>query len=137
MVTSPALIETNHGEWEGKPVSYIKKRWPDMYQAWVTHPVDVAFPGGETFNEIEERVTCWWDDFVRTVKGTVVVVSHDNIIRILLVHLLHMDGNALWTFELQPTGITTIEITDKETVVCINDTNHLGGLEANLANHAL
>jgi len=137
MVTSPAIIETNHGAWEGKSVSYIQKRWPDMYQTWLTHPADIAFPGGETFDEIEKRVTRWWDDFVRTVKGTVVVVSHDNIIRILLVHLLHMDGNALWTFELQPTGITTIDVVGKTVVVCINDTNHLGGLEANLANHAL
>lgn len=138
MLINPAIIETNHGAWEGKPVAYIQKRWPDMYQTWVTRPADIAFPGGETFDEIERRVTRWWDDFVRTVKGIVVVVSHDNIIRILLVHLLRMDRNALWTFELQPTGITTIKLLGNKIVVaCLNDINHLEGLEANLANHAL
>jgi broad specificity phosphatase PhoE len=138
MVTSPAIIETNHGNWEGKRVSYIQKKWPDVYQTWITHPDRVVFPGGETFGEIETRVLCWWRDLACPMKGNVVVVSHDNIIRILLIHVLHMNRSALWKFQLQPTGITTIERNENTTVVvCINDTHHLEGLEANLANHAL
>jgi len=137
ITVEPRIIETNHGLWEGKPVAYIQKKWPDIYKTWLDQPVDVTFPGGETLEGIMRRVVAWWDGFVHTAKGTAIVVSHDNIIRMLLVHLLHMDGNALWTFQLQPTGITTIDVVGKTVVVCINDTNHLEGLEANLANHAL
>jgi broad specificity phosphatase PhoE len=137
LITENMIMETNHGLWEGRKIAYIQKKWPDIYQTWLTHPVDVAFPEGETFDTFMERVVVWWQRFVRTAKGTIVVVTHDNFIRMLLVYLLRMNGNSLWTFQLQPTGIITVNTVGTKTKIEeINDKNHLEGLEANLAKHA-
>jgi len=135
--TEQAIIETNHGLWEGNRVARIKKQWPSVYKTWINNPVDTVFPDGESYKEIKTRVTFWWAHFIKQVSGTTIVVTHDNIIRLLLIHLMNMEGNATWKFQLQPTGITTIDCAGTPIVVCINDTNHLEGIEANLANHAL
>ena len=133
------IMETNHGEWEGKRVSDIARKWPGTYRMWATKPSRVRFPNGETFNDLQKRVWRWW---LATVPyftgGPTVVVTHDNVIRIILAGVLGMPADSMWTFELQPAGITVMDVIKrKTTVVVINDTGHLRGLEANLAKHAL
>lgn len=132
------IIETNHGAWEGKRAADIARQWPGMYRLWATKPSRVRFPGGETFGDLQKRVWRWWIDTAPHCTGTTVIVTHDNVIRIILAGILGMPADSMWTFELQPTGITTIEVVRKKaTVLALNDTGHLRGLHANLAKHAL
>lgn len=134
----PRIIETNHGQWEGQSVETIKKRWPQIFQLWQSEPAKTAFPGGETFAATRTRTLAWWQMLLDTAQGTTVVVAHDNVIRAVLVELLHMEPNTMWGVELEPAAITTVKFVDGKVKVCaINDINHLEGLRANLANHAL
>lgn len=134
----PEIIETNHGQWEGKPVLMIKDQWPREYRIWQTEPSRAEFPGGETYAETRERTMRWWNEFLPIAHGTTVVVTHDNIIRAILVDTLAMQPDALWNMELQPAAITKVTRVDNNVkVTAVNDTNHLEGLRANLANHAL
>ena len=134
----PEIIETNHGEWEGEEVAAIKEKWPTEFEMWQVAPSHVQFPNGESFEETRTRVLNWWREFHPTVRGAVVVVTHDNILRTLITDTLGMHPDLMWRFELQPTAVTTIKVTDgKVKVGTINNTNHLEGLQANLANHAL
>jgi len=132
------IMETNHGDWEGKRISDIKRRWPVIYRTWTTKPSQVRFPDGETFDDLQRRVWGWWLATIPEFTGPTVVVTHDNIIRIILAGVLRMHADNLWTIEIQPAGITIVDVTKgKTTVSAINDTGHLRGLEANLAKHAL
>ncbi len=134
----PKIIETNHGDWEGNAIGAIRDRWTREYALWQSAPSQAAFPGGETFAQTRMRTMDWWNELLPAVYGTTVVVTHDNIIRSLLVDLLAMDPDKMWNIELQPAAITTIYLKgDEVKVSAVNDTKHLEGLRSNLANHAL
>ena len=134
----PDIIETNHGAWEGEEVRTIKDKWPIEFDMWQNSPSCVLFPEGEAFEDTRTRVLDWWKSFFPTVRGTTVVVTHDNILRTVIANTLGMHPDLMWRFELQPTAVTTVKVIGGQVKVgIINDTNHLEGLQANLANHAL
>lgn len=137
VLTDPLIIETNHGEWEGQHKHIIEETWPKIYQTWINTPGGTIFPNGEKFTDTQQRVLNWWKNIIHTKKDTL-VVTHDNIIRIVLADTLKQDINTIWGFTLNPTGITEIEITNGfPTVKYINNIEHLAGLVDNIALHAL
>lgn len=136
--TEMLIRETNHGDWEGKPKQEIDRRWPKLYKKWQRFPSRVTFPEGEQFIETQERVLRWWHEICQNDPHDTLVVSHDNIIRILIAHVFNMKLNKIWKFHLQSTGVTEVDVvTGKATIVLLNDTRHIGRLEADLATHAL
>lgn len=131
------IIETNHGEWERKHKDIIEKSWPEIYKKWQKFPSGVRFPDGEHFLETQKRVVEWWNS-VANGEGDYLVVTHDNIIRILIAKILNMKLNRIWKFHLQPTSVTLIEVEKNiPKLVYLNNYTHLGDLQADLAIHAL
>lgn len=133
----PRLLETNHGDWEGKHKSKIEATWPQIYTQWFTAPKHVVFPRGEPFLKTQSRVLDWWSEIISNPIN-LLVVSHDNIIRIIVAEVLNIDLGNIWQFHLQTAAITVIEIqNNKPKVICLNDTSHLTDLQADLSLHAL
>ncbi|MDP1721783.1 MAG: histidine phosphatase family protein [Candidatus Gottesmanbacteria bacterium] len=134
----PQIIETNHGDWEGKHKDVIKKTWPWIYRKWTRFPSATKFPQGEHFLETQKRVVKWWQIFCQNISSDTLVVSHDNIIRIIVARILNRKLNKIWKFHLQPTAITEVSVAkDKITLVSLGDSKHLGGLDVDLSMHAL
>jgi len=134
----PQIIETNHGDWEGKHKEIIKKTWPWIYRKWSRFPSSTKFPQGEHFLETQKRVLEWWQLFCQNISSDTLVMSHDNIIRIIVARILNRKLNKIWKFHLQPTAITEVSVTkDKITLVSLGDSKHLGGLDVDLSMHAL
>ena len=99
IVTSEVkILETNHGEWEGKHKDVIAKMWPELYQKWNKFPSSVKFPGGEHFLDTQKRVTAWWKDITQGSKNDIMVVAHDNNLRIIIAKVLNMKLNRIWKF---------------------------------------
>lgn len=135
--TEPAVIETNHGKWEGRSKEEIMKNWPDIYNRWFERPAAVVFPGGEAFVQTKRRILNWWKKAMK-YEGNTLLVTHDNIARILIAEILGLDLNSIWKFDLQPTAVTVVEVKDgKARIVCLNDIGHLNKLETDVAMHAL
>lgn len=134
----PQIIETNHGAWEGKHKELIKKTWPWIYKKWTRFPSSTQFPQGEHFLETQNRVLGWWQLFCQNVSADTLVVSHDNIIRIIVARVLNRKLNKIWKFHLQPTAITEVSVTkEKVRLVSLGECKHLGGLNVDLSMHAL
>lgn len=134
---TPEIIETNHGQWEGVEKRMIEKRWPNLYQLWLNKPGEVGFPEGETFRETEKRVLDWWNNLVNK-NGNRLVVTHDNIIRIIVADVLGIDLNNIWKFQLHPAAVTTIEVESGSLrLLELDDKKHLGRLLTDLTVHAL
>lgn len=127
-----ALLETNHGRWEGLTKQTIEKRWPKLYAQWFDDPTHVVFPKGESFHATQKRVLMWWRQI--DPRAHVAIMTHDNILRIIIANTLNLPLSSLWQFHLYPAAITII---DDRRLACLNDTSHLTGLETNLATHAL
>ena len=131
------IIETNHGQWEGKHKDEIRRTWPRLYRKWQRFPSSTKFPDGEHFLETQKRVVIWWREFSQTEKDSL-VVSHDNIIRVIVAKILNMKLNRIWKFHLQPTAITQINSTNgTSALVRLGDGKHLEDLSVNLSMHAL
>lgn len=127
------IIETDHGLWEGLHKDDIANKWPQLYSNWFINPSQIIFPDGESFLQTQTRVINWW---VKTKNDprNILIISHDNILRIIIADVLIMPLDNIWQFHLHPAAITIIE---NNKLVCLNDKNHLIGLETDLSSHAL
>jgi len=78
--THKGLIEADFGEWTGKNLSALRKR-PE----WATvqrYPSGFRFPGGESFTEMQARMTGAVAELVLRHSGeTIVAVSHADTIK--------------------------------------------------------
>ncbi len=133
----PRILETNHGLWEGQPKAEIALKWPDLYKNWMFSPGSAVFPGGEHFIHTQKRVLDWWQSS-RFLGGVTAVVTHDNIIRIIVADIMGLDLNNIWDIELHPAAITEV-ITDagKAVLTQMNYHQHLNGIKSDLQAHAL
>ena len=43
------------GEWENKPKKVVKKKYPDLWNLWLTEPEKLRFPGMETLTQVQGR----------------------------------------------------------------------------------
>jgi len=136
VVEQPALMETNHGQWEGLPKSAIADRWPEVYASWQSTPGQTEFPGGEHFTATANRAHAWLQSLLSN-PGVYMAVTHTNVIQALVTRVLGQDLNQIWDYAIQPTGVTLIESNSPPKIIYINDTAHLNGLESDLTTHAL
>lgn len=134
------IIETNHGKWEGMHKNMIIKNYPETYETWLLNPELANFPEGEEFSHTIKRV----NKFLLTTKWreNTLVVTHDNIVRIIIALIEGSPINNIWSYQIDPTGITTISVvgtngSTRMKVLNCNDTSHLAGINSNLAIHAL
>jgi broad specificity phosphatase PhoE/ribonuclease HI len=121
------LTETDFGEWEGLTFAEASERHPDVHGRWLR---DTALrpPGGETFDEVAERVQRVQERLVADHgPNTVLVVSHVTPIKTLLrmalgagpsiLHRLHLDLASLSIAEFYPDHGASVRL--------VNDTSYL------------
>jgi broad specificity phosphatase PhoE len=129
VLESPGLIETDFGAWEGLTFAEAAERDPELHRAWLSDPA-VPTPGGESFEQVRERVAAVRDELlVRHGGATLVLVSHVTPIKMLLrlgleagpsiLFRLHLDLASLSTVEFYPDGHSSVRL--------VNDTSHLTG----------
>lgn len=120
----PLLIETNHGRWEGQKFVDLESNDSDSWQLWQTQPSQMVFPGGEAFADTAARVFSWWQT-AQTWMDDAVVVTHDNIIQVILTHLHNLPLDRIRDFRIRNTAVTTIELTQPPVIHNIGDISHL------------
>ncbi len=83
------LAEMAYGAWEGKTVAEIRRRWPGMLDQWRADPTGMRPPGGESPEELRERLHDWWTD-ARTQfdDAHLLIVAHSGSLRMLIALLL-------------------------------------------------
>jgi len=90
--TDRGLLECEFGEWTGAKLSDLRKKpeWDTVQH----HPSGFRFPGGESFPEMQTRMTATLDRLAAAHRGqTVVAVSHADPIKAAVAHALgtHLD----------------------------------------------
>ena len=133
-----SIMETNHGLWEGLYKDVIKDKWLDIYNTWQSSPSDAVFPQGDSFKDTKTRVIKWFEHTL-TSQGNTLVVTHDNIIRIIVSHILKENLDNIWEYNIQAASITIIVAKRDHTfkILKIGQVNHLDNLLADLSLHAL
>ncbi|MFI5502734.1 bifunctional RNase H/acid phosphatase [Nocardia asteroides] len=121
------LIETDFGDWEGLTFAEAMQRDPQLHADWLGDP-SIPAPGGESFDQVRERIEGVRRDLVALYPGeNVVVVSHVTPIKTLLqlalgvgpslLYRLHLDLASLCVAEFYPDGGSSVRL--------VNDTSYL------------
>lgn len=95
------------GHWEGLTFTEVYEQYPQAFDDWFNNTRQVKVPGGESFDEVLERVLPALAEIAGAHQGTVLVVSHGGVIRTLLNHL--HGGNGMWETLLEPGSMTFLE----------------------------
>ncbi|WP_040865752.1 bifunctional RNase H/acid phosphatase [Nocardia exalbida] len=121
------LIETDFGEWEGLTFAEAAQRDPGLHARWIGDPT-VAAPGGESFEEVLERVQAALRDLLGRYPGAnVVVVSHVTPIKTLLRLALDAGPALLYRLHLDLASLSIAEfyLDGGSSVRLVNDTSYL------------
>jgi alpha-ribazole phosphatase len=91
------LCEIDFGDFEGLTYDEIAMRYPAIYRQWMESPTEVQFPHGESFAGMRVRVLRAFEAIrERHEDGTVAIVTHGGVIRIVLAWALEMPDRCLF-----------------------------------------
>lgn len=114
------FIETDFGAWEGLTFTEAAERDPDLHRRWL-QDANIKPPGGESFDDVLQRVRRGRDRIVAAHEGaTVLVVSHVTPIKMLLrlaldagpgvLYRLHLDLASLSIAEFYSDGASSVRL---------------------------
>lgn len=83
------LKELNFGVWEGK---YWNNLPETGYREWLNNFFELKCPGGESYNDLIERVSDFFEDLIKTKNKKVAIVSHAGVIRVIACMLTNQDA---------------------------------------------
>jgi len=129
-VVSPGLNDLKFGEWEGMPVTEVKKKYPILFAEWEQTPHLVKIPGGESLDNVAKRATALVKEVTARHKDTVVFVAHRVVTKVLILALLGLDNSHFWRVKHDTAAITTFTL--EKTGWCLvehNNTSYLKPLE--------
>ena len=101
------LIDFNYGKWQGLPHQEVKDKYNELYTEWTSRPDKVKIPAGESLNDVRKRAIGVVDEVTAKYEGTVVLISHRVVNKVLICALLGLDNSHFWNIRLDTCGITT------------------------------
>ena len=113
--TEADLMEWNYGEFEGRTTPEIRAELnDDSWLIWDSH-----IPHGEQLNDIAARVDRVITESLPTVRngGTVVLVAHGHVLRILTARWLGLSPIHARYFALSPATISTLGFEHEQRVI--------------------
>lgn len=121
------LNEIDNGRLEGMTEAAIQETYPEIWQAFVAKTADFRFPGGETGLEAQARLLSFLHDMEQGHPDeTIVLASHEGLIRLLACTILHAPVYARWNLRVDYCGITEIafeQATGRWTLIRFNQAN--------------
>lgn len=121
------LNDIDYGAWQGLTHDEARARWPAEFATWRSAPHLARPPGGETLQDLLARAASMLREITSDhPDGTVVLVGHDSINRVILSHVLELSLSRYWLFKQEPCTINELDFIDGEfSVRTINETYHL------------
>jgi probable phosphomutase (TIGR03848 family) len=124
------LLECDFGEWTGRPLKELMKL-PE-WRAVQRYPSSFRFPGGESFSEMQTRITDTVNRLGHQHPGqAIVLVSHADPIKAAVAHALGTHIDLFQRIVISPCSVTAIAYGElSPTVLTVNSTSSgLDGLK--------
>ncbi len=127
IITCDELKEMNFGFVEGLTFAEINRLYPELGKTlsdWKAHPV---FPGGESFDALNERV----HKFLGMIRKhapdeTVLIVAHNGILRLVVCNLLAIPIEHWLQMRVDPASLSIMETYPQVAILgLLNDVSHL------------
>lgn len=127
MIVKPldALGEVRFGAWQGRSLSRLRRE--PLWHLVQMYPSRVVFPAGESFREAQMRAVDALEALAKHHdRQRIVVVSHSDIIKLVLAHYLGMHLDFFQRIEVSPASLSVLSLgPDRPIVRCINEASHL------------
>ncbi|MBI5969174.1 MAG: histidine phosphatase family protein [Deltaproteobacteria bacterium] len=132
VISAPAFIDIDFGEWHGIPLKEVKEKYAELYRLWREQPQKVTFPGGENLAKVRARA---WQGLMRMLQEnpekTILIVSHRVITKVLICAILGLDDSHFWQIKQDTTAVNCFEHSRGIFITSlINDTCHLKSIHA-------
>jgi probable phosphomutase (TIGR03848 family) len=125
----PGVIEIDYGTWTGRAFTSLRrlKLWQEFHGGTPSVP---RFPGGETLAEAQRRAVAAVEEVLeRHPKETVAVVTHGDIVALVLAHYAGIHIDLFQRLEVAPASVTAIVAGDGPPKIRrVNDTGTLRDL---------
>ena len=123
---APGLIDFDFGKWQGLPHHEVKQRYRELYTEWIKNPHLIKMPDGENLNDVRERALKVVDEVVAKHGGTIILVSHRVVNKVLICALLGLENSHFWNIRQDTGGTTTFAYENgRFTLTKHNDTSYL------------
>ncbi|GAH63493.1 unnamed protein product, partial [marine sediment metagenome] len=123
---APGLIDFDYGKWQGLAHQEVKDKYKELYTEWIKNPHQVKIPTGESLDDVGERAIGVVDNIIAKYKGTVALVSHRVVNKVLICALLGLDNSHFWNIRQEPCGTTIFNYENRRfTLIKHNDTSYL------------
>lgn len=101
--------EIHFGAWEGLTTKELMAREPDALQRYWQDPDNHTPEGGERMTDFVSRVHTAWDALVESVENQhSLLVCHGGVIRAILVRVLGMPAENLWSFDVPYANVSRV-----------------------------
>lgn len=112
--------EVDMGAWTGR--TFLELDSVPQWKQWNAFRSSTRPPNGESMLEVQQRVLQKLGD-IPASAGLVLIVSHGDVIRAIVVHYLGLHLDLLHRIEVDPGGLSLIELgQDWARVRCVNST---------------
>ncbi len=127
-----ALTECDIGHWEGLDWQSIRYLNAEAYTNFMANPAVHGYPGGESFQDVYDRVTPVLEQLLTKHAGAaVLVVAHNVVNRTYLAGLLGLGTAQARKVTLDNCGISVVvREGDKTSIRTLNAGFHLQGVAA-------
>lgn len=90
MIIERNLAEIDHGDWDGKTLEKVKKRWPKIANLWWHGNQNlVKFPNGESIKSARKRVKAAFNRILEdNFEEQIIIVAHGGVNALILSHIL-------------------------------------------------
>jgi len=130
VMPSQELIDFDYGEWQGLSHNTVKYKYKKLYKEWLKKPHLVQMPKGESLDDVRKRAVSLLYQATASHQGTVALVSHRVILKVLICALLGLDNSHFWNIKVDTCGITTFIYQDKSFILeKHNDTSFFKSIE--------
>ena len=128
--TAENLLDIDYGEWQCLSEREVEGLYPALLNEWHNNPHKVKLPGGESLEDVRKRAIEVINDVLSDYHGSVVIVSHRVVNKVLICSLLGLDNSHFWNIKQDIGGITIFNHVDGLFILTKhNDISHLKELQ--------
>ena len=123
------LAELDYGEWVNRDIDELIAENPVEWKKYRTRPHEMSFPGGESMEDASKRIGAFADGIgERYEVGRVVLVSHADVIKIALVHLMGFELRHMARLSIDNCAVCMLRMTESSgpRLVLLSCTDSLG-----------
>ena len=127
------LTDFDYGEWQSLAEHEVKRLYPTLYNEWHNNPHKLRMPDGESLEDVRGRAVEVVNSVLSKYQGSVVLVSHRVVNKVLICSLLGLDNSHFWNIKQDVGGITIFNYSDGRFVLTRhNDTSHMAELQKSI-----